>query len=158
MSIIYDALKKVQTSQPGDSETKIDKGTKSKPKVYLLYALMVCLGLFVANIFYKWLIPKPLLDTTQKESLPNYSQPSTGITAPETGASLETKIETQKQSPPAFTLNGVFSSGEEGYALINNRVVKKGDKIEGATVVQISLDEVDLEFGGSIIKLSYSTH
>ncbi len=34
--------------------------------------------------------------------------------------------------------------------------VKKGDKIDGATVVQVLLDEVDLDFGGSIIKLSNS--
>ncbi len=167
MSIIYDALKKVETSQANDSKTKIDNGFKSKPKIYLVFALMVCLGLFVANIFYEWLIPKPLLNTAdivtggqpmrdKKETVSSYSKPSTGITALETKTSVETKIETQKESPPSFTLNGVFFSGNEGYALINNRVVKKGDKIEGATVMQIFLDEVDLEFGGSLIKLSNS--
>jgi hypothetical protein len=164
MSIIYDALKKVETSQTGDSKREIDKGFKPKLKIYLLYALMICLGLFIANIFYEWLIPKPLLNTTdivtggqpmidKKETVSSYSQPSTGTTVLQTSASVETKIETQKEGPSSFTLNGVFFSGNDGYALINNRVVKKGDKIDGATVVQILLDEVDLEFGGSIIKL-----
>ncbi len=166
MSIIYDALKKVETSQANDSKTKIDKGFKSKPKIYLVFALMVCLGLFVANIFYEWLIPKPLLNTTDivtggqppadKKQTVSSSQPSTEPAALQTSASVETKIETQKESPPSFTLNGVFFSGAEGYALINNRIVKKGDKIDGATVVQVLLDEVDLDFGGSIIKLSNS--
>ena len=152
MSIIYDALKKVETSQANDSKTKIDKGFKSKPKIYLVFALMVCLGLFVANIFYEWLIPKPLLNTTD---IVTGGRPL--IDKKQTSASVETKMETQKEIPPALTLNGVFFSGSEGYALINNRVVKKGDKIDGATVVQIFLDEVDLEFGGSVIKLSTST-
>lgn len=64
MSIIYDALKKVETTHTDDSKTKIVNGFKPKPKIYLVFALMVCLGLFVANIFYEWLIPKPLLDST----------------------------------------------------------------------------------------------
>jgi len=175
MSIIYDALKKVETSQVNDSKTKIkkiafgdnfkrfsqwygkvfytflyqDKDPKSKPKIYLLYALMICLGLFIANIFYGWL--------SQKKQAVSSSQPSTQTPALAPSVSVEAKMETQKESLPEFTLNGVFFSGNEGYALINNRVVKEGDKLDGATVVQISLDEVDLEFNGSIIKLSDST-
>ena len=166
MSIIYDALKKIKTSQTGDSKTKIDKGFKPKPKIYLLYALMICLALFIANIFYGWLSPKPSLNTTgivtggqpliDKKQTVSSSQPSTETAALQTSASVETKIETQKETPPPFTLNGVFFSGAEGYALINNRIVKKGDKIDGATVVQVFLDEVDLDFGGSMIKLSNS--
>jgi hypothetical protein len=203
MSIIYDALKKVEMSQTDDSKTKIDKGFKSKLKIYLLYASMICLGLFIANIFYGRLLPKPSLNTTdivtggqppadKKIAFPplagsaigvigdnlkvrfsvvrkvlytflhhekqtvSSSQPSTEPAALQTSASVETKIETQKESPPSFTLNGVFFSGAEGYALINNRIVKKGDKIDGATVIQVLLDEVDLDFGGSIIKLSNS--
>ena len=168
MSIIYDALKKVETSQTDDSKTKIDKGFKSKLKIYLLYASMICLGLFIANIFYGRLLPKPSLNTTDivtsgqppadKKQTVSSSQPSTEPDALQTSASVETKIETQKENPPSFTLNGVFFSGAEGYALINNRIVKKGDKIDGATVVQVLLDEVDLDFGGSIIKLSNSAN
>ncbi len=155
MSIIYDALKKVEMSHTDDSKTKIDKGFKPKPKVYLLFALMVCLGLFVANILYEWLIPNHSLNTGDiVTGAQRYSQPS-GETSPlQASASVENKIEAQTETPPPFALNGVFFSGAEGYALINNRIVKKGDKIDGATVMQISLDEVDLEFGGSIIKLS----
>lgn len=151
MSIIYDALKKVETSQANDAKTKIDKGVKSKPKIYLLYALMICLGLFMANIFYGWLSQKKPAD--KKEP---YLAPTPPTAALETNVSVEVEMETQKESLPAFTLNGVFFSGGEGYALINNRIVKKGDKIGGATVVQIFLDEVELELDGSIIKLSNS--
>lgn len=52
-------------------------------------------------------------------------------------------------------LNGVFFSENEGYALINNRIVKEGDALEGVTVKRIKLDEVELEAeDGSTIKLS----
>jgi len=176
MSIIYDALKKVETSQANDSKTKIDKDSKSKPKIYLLYALMISLGLFIANIFYGWLSQKPTLKTTDiagqqavvwlpiakatvqppADKKEPYLAPTLPTDALQASASVETKMETQKETLPPFTLNGVFFSGGEGYALINNRIVKKGDKIERATVVQISLDEVELELDGSIIKLSNS--
>ena len=151
MSIIYDALKKVEISQANDPKTKIkkiahqDEGSKSKPKIYLLYALMICLGLFIANIFYGRL--------SQKEP---YLAPTRPTAALEKTPSIETEMENQKETPYPLILNGVFFSGGEGYALINNRIVKKGDKIEGATVAQISLDEVELERDGSMINLSNS--
>ena len=168
MSIIYDALKKVEASGANDSKTKIDKGFKPKPKIYFLYALVICFGFFIANIFYGWLSPKLSLKTTdivtkgqplidKKQAVSAYDQSSSKTATLQTNTSVENRIETPKENPPSFTLNGVFFSEDEGYALINNRIVKKGDKIEGATIVQISLDEVDLEFGGSIIKLSNST-
>lgn len=167
MSIIYDALKKVETSLTDDAKTKIDKGVKSQPKIYLLYALMICLGFFMANIFYGWLSQKkpalkttdivtkdqPLIDKKEPVSAPTPTLPTVAL---QTGTSVETKMKTQKEPLHPFTLNGVFFSGGEGYALINNRIVKKGDKIERASVVQIFLDEVELELDGSIIKLSNS--
>lgn len=168
MSIIYDALKKVEASGANDSKTKIDKGFKPKSKIYFLYALVICFGFFIANIFYEWLLPKYSLNTAnivtkgqplidKKQTVSAYDQSSSKTATLQTNTSVENRIETQKENPPSFTLNGVFFSEDEGYALINNRIVKKGDKIEGATIVQISLGEVDLEFGGSIIKLSNST-
>ncbi len=165
MSIIYDALKKVEASGDNDSKTKIDKGFKYKPKIYLLYVVMICLGLFIANIFYEWLFPKDSLNTAnivtkgqppidKQETVSAHSRPSSEKATLQASPSIGTIIEAKKEPPPAFTLSGVFFSGAEGYALINNRIVKQGDKIDGATIVQITLDEVVLEWDGSIIKLS----
>ena len=158
MSIIYDALKKVETSQTNDSKTKIDKGFKSKLKIYLLYASMICLGLFIANIFYGRLLPKPSLNTTDivtkgrplidKKETVSSSQPSTEPAALQTSA--------YKESPPSFTLNGVFFSGAEGYALINNRIVKKGDKVGEYEVFEISKDRVLLKKGNQSFYLVFS--
>ncbi len=165
MSIIYDALKKVEASGENESKTKINRSTKPKPRIYFLYILAVCLILFIASILYERLssrhpnitaIIKTLPLAGKKEILPP-GLPSGKIATLQERASVDAGIKNEKEIPVLFTLNGVFFSGAEGYALINNRIVKQDDKIEGATVEKISLDEVDLNLGGSIIKLSSST-
>jgi len=164
MSIIYDALKKVEATAANDPKTEIKKSTKPKTNIYLLYALMICLVLFIANIFYGLISKKTPLKITgiATKTQPNVdrkeliSQPSGKTPVPEINASMGNGTETPKETSPSFVLNGVFFSGAEGYALINNRIVKKGDKVDGATVTQIFLDEVELDFDGSAIKLSNS--
>jgi predicted transcriptional regulator len=42
-------------------------------------------------------------------------------------------------------LNGVFFSKDQGYALINNKVVKQGDSVEGVKIKKVNLDDVELE-------------
>lgn len=147
MSIIYDALKKVEISKRRDElGPESDKRPKRKTKSYLLFILAVCVGLFAASILYEWLTPKISLKSAEnKQVMPVVD---TGAPAP-----VETKAITPEAALPALALNGVFFSEDEGYALINNRIVKKGDRIEGATVMKISMEEVDLDFGGSVIKL-----
>lgn len=165
MSIIYDALKKVEEASSKNLGTEMDKSSKSMPKKIayhkkipkiLISVLVVCLGVFVANIFFG-IFPKPLSNNTYTgiKDQPGVDKKQDVSVHP--GLPKETPLEVKpsvKESPPSFVLNGVFFSGDEGYALINNRIVKKGDKIDGATVVAISLDEVNLEAEGSIIKLS----
>jgi len=161
MSIIYDALKKVEATAANEPKTEIKKSAKPKTNTFLLYVLIICLGLFIANILYGLISKKTPLKITglatktqssvDKKEL--VSQPSGKTPVPEINTSVGNGIETPKEPPPSFVLNGVFFSGAEGYALINNRIVKKGDKIDGATVTQIFLDEVELDFGGSTIKL-----
>ena len=54
---------------------------------------------------------------------------------------------------PAFVLNGVFFEQGEGYALINNKIVRIGDEIEHAKVKEIKITGVEIEFEGKTIKL-----
>jgi len=158
MSIIYDALKKVEAAISGRKAlvTKPDrKERKFKFKNYLLYVLVICIGFFIANIFFG-IIPRPPIMTKsqppviQKETLPS------PIPIPKEKPLLDTglSVSIQKQAMPSLVLNGVFFSENEGYALINNRIVKKGDVIDGAAVTQINLDGVECKFEDSIIKLS----
>lgn len=149
MSIIHDALKKIEGLHPGSSKDKIDNNPKFKLRVYGVYALVVCLGLFITNIFFK-LLSKPSVDS----NAPILSYDSPGQKPLLQAIPPIPAEDKDGPSAPSFILNGVFFSEEEGYALINNRIVKEGDKIEGATVVTVTLDEVKLDLEGSTIRLS----
>lgn len=170
MSIIYDALKKVEESSDRAEKFKINKKTvKSKPKykALLSYLLIACLGIFLANIFFIFLsrqLPANSIPALKKQPRINenlkppvntqLSQASIKKNKPqliETASSVP--IEAQKE-PASFVLNGVFFSNHEGYALINNRIVKENDEIDGATVRRIALGEVELELKSGVIKLS----
>ena len=158
MSIIYDALKKVEESSAKNLGAGLDKSSKSMPKKIpeiLIYVLVVCLGFFVANIFFGFFVTKDQSGVDKKQKVSIYPElPKETPLEVSPSVSVEDKVKTKKELSASFVLNGVFFSGNEGYALINNRLVKKGDKIDGVTVVGIALDEVDLEAEGSIIKLS----
>ena len=149
MSIIYDALKKVENTLVNVSQVRPEKNPKPKPKSYLLVGLVVCSVLFIANILIKLQPPRSAKKDITLE-------PLSKAVSPRESAPIEDTAEAPKETPSSFTLNGVYFSGGEGYALINNRIVKEGDIVDGATVVQIFLDEVELERDGSIIKLSNS--
>ena len=170
MSIIYDALKKVERSIHPNPTLQIQKKEhKIKPKVYLLFVLVAGLGIFVANIVFG-LFTKSLQSkkNAMTGNLPQVkleqnlvSQPPQALPkeAPLAESSLSLSpipADTENLTSPVLVLNGVFFSENEGYALINNQVVKKGDVINGATVTQITLGGVELEFQGSVIKVSTS--
>lgn len=151
MSIIYDALKKVETSAAAannNANLKVTpKNIKRKVRPYLLYALVICFGIFIGSILFRtWEQSSP------KDTAADINPPSA---APQPQQPQQPKtVSVQMQSKAQFLLTGVFFSENEGYALINNRILKEGDKINGATVTRIGLDEVELEFEGSNIKLS----
>lgn len=55
---------------------------------------------------------------------------------------------------PELRLSGIASSGSAGWAIINGKIVKAGDKIKGAKVMLIYGDRVELEFKGKAFTLS----
>lgn len=148
MSIIYDALKKVEVAIDKTPTVKVNKERKPRFKTYLIYVSVICVGFFVAYIFFG-LFTKPLKTSTTVTVKSPAPPPSSLLPPP---APPSTDI--QKPAQPSLTLNGVFFSEDQGYALINNRIVKEGDLIDGVTVVRITLEEVDLNFQGQDIKLS----
>jgi len=156
MSIIHDALKKVEASTaPASPEQQAQKPapqSASKRKVYLLYAVMICVGGVLANILFGLLSPKPAPKTSPavviKEDIP------LTVAAQAVTSSAAEEEESWEDLPSPLIVSGVFFSGDEGYALINNKIVKKGDRVGPATVGEISLQEVELENRGSVVKLS----
>lgn len=161
MSIIYDALKKVGKSihnGPGTIADKKEKSFKFKYKIYIFYLLVICLGIFMANIFFG------LLSQPKTASISKIQKPETPLEKRLPPPIEESPLESQaivltvpeKKSREPLVLNGIFFSQDEGYALIDNQIVKKGDVIKGATVKEITSSEVELEFEGSTIKLTTS--
>lgn len=150
MSVIYEALKKVEASSGGaDLKVKPPKKVHSVFKPYLIYVPAICFGLLMGGVLFNYFtVPKKDSADTIIKTPPEQLKPlETAI--PPAGEAMP-----QKKSQPFLILNGIFSSQNEGYALINNRIVKVGDDIEGATVAGINPDSVELEFEGSIISLS----
>lgn len=153
MSIIYDALKKVQRS--GGSAQPQQKRTEAKSQNYAAYAVffaMVCLGFLAASLLFNRLSTPARQTKTAGLPVQAPQTPPAEVQIP--AAETETKEPAENQlNLVTLRLNGVFFSEEEGYALINNRILKEGDTIEGAVVLRISLEGVELQRGDSIIKL-----
>ena len=171
MSIIYDALKKVET-KIADSGIKPEvlgfpKKSPSKLKSYLFYLLILVAGFLIAGTIFilsgpqkkPWdilsKIAKPAslkkITTAVSEKL---KLPTSAKEPPTTPISPAFSEEPPGGTPPILVLNGVFFSENEGYALINNQIVREGDLINGATVERINLQGVELKSEGSVISLS----
>jgi hypothetical protein len=168
MSIINDALKKVEQTR----EQKTDAPSGVKPErnlpLALIYIVVGCLGFLTAKTAYSFInahfskqprqekaVEKNTLPAFRNSAVKQAKTPPAAIAVP---AAKETKKVPARPSPvtPAasgFALNGVFFSGNEGFALINNHIVKEGDSIEGAVIQRITLDEVDLSINGSTVKI-----
>lgn len=171
MSIIYEALKKIDDSALRINEegpvTK-ESQKKTKKRVFFMYALAACLGLISVNLFFYYLSQpkKNILPAIpiEKTSLqphgtiqlsPQPQAPPTPLApTPNQPPISEDLSLVNKQPERQFYLNGVFSSENEWFALVNNQIVQVGDNVNGAQVKEIGMDGVILEAEGSTIKLS----
>jgi hypothetical protein len=168
MSIIYEALKKVEKSQTEASPILAPAKPKSpaqtnkiKLKYAAIYLFALVVGIFIANIIFGIINSKPVITSQQKIQPPPTPAPASAfIPAPKPAAAIKSPepIAAKKAEPQAeeLVLNGLFFSEDKGYALINNRILKEGDEINGATVKRITLEGAELEFKGATIKLSNS--
>jgi hypothetical protein len=158
MSIIYDALKKVEKKvHPAQNETQgISVEKKRNPALtsYVVPVLIACFLIVAVGILFTTMRQKPQaplaapLKVSPQVSLPAAAPVVTQTPLPQTEAS------SQPSQPPQLTLNGIFFSQDGGYALINNEIVREGDVVQGVTVLRILADEVDLDYNGSPFKLS----
>lgn len=166
MSIIYEALKKAEKAinfNANLSSVNKDKDPKSQLKLRILYTLVAAVALVMAHLGFG-LISKPKNpakkhpDSVSVAQNPIEQPKPVVIPAQNTPAAGAPTEKIQKKLRVSLILNGIFFSEDQGYALINNRIVKEGDVIEGVTVERITLDEVELDAGdGHTIKLSTNT-
>ncbi len=172
MSVIYDALKKVGEQIDKETPVKSKKqNTTLKKSIFLLIYICVAIaGFTVTNALFNttgwgkhseeikrvpdksYAIKKdnlPIL-TPEKTITINHSQDTQGK---DQNIEIE-ETKTPPPQPPSLVLNGLFFSGNEGYAIINNQIVREGDIIDGAQVKHISMSNVELDFQGQELNLA----
>ncbi len=158
MSIIYDALKKVEENHPQrlpEPMAKKSKSIFSVKKILIGFIVPVLLFFVTMSLYVKntararipasaitpektLLLPVPAPEKIREKNVPGAIQ--------DMGDNLVEK----------FVLNGVFFTDNQGYALINNRITKEGDFVNDAIVKKITMEEVELEYQGTIHKLPAS--
>ena len=60
----------------------------------------------------------------------------------------------QNPQPPPLSLSGIVYSPTDAYCIINNKIVKTGEEVQGARLVKITAEEVVLDYQGEKIILS----
>ena len=161
MSIVNDALKKIEakkepvTTQPlaqekeplqvQDTNSKIDsKPSKRKNPLYLV--LVAIVGVILLSILLIITI-----SSNRDDSGPRTASKSKNRISKSSGrgGSLFNPLAKDK----GFILAGIMYSEYEPAAIINNRVVKPGDQIDGAIVESIQEDLVKLSQEGQELLL-----
>ncbi|MFA6217039.1 MAG: hypothetical protein WDL87_05235 [Candidatus Omnitrophota bacterium] len=135
---------------------------KRDPIIYLICGVVGCVGFLTAKTAYTFINSYFSAQFRQGKTLEkNIRLPAPLPLSPQ-AQGKETKkavLQTAPATPPAtpdasgFVLSGVFFSDNEGFALINNHIVKEGDFIEGAIIQRITIDEVVLISNGQAIKI-----
>ena len=167
MSIIFDALKKVEKSQSdGSSAPPPGNGKSSLLKVVVL-AVVVFIGIFAGKMLFNALAPQIRSMMSSAKGAPaDKKVVSAGKMSAKTTTSVNplqnmlgksSKPAASKQvarkPSSAYELSGVFASGDQVFALVNNEVVREGDTIQDAQVIKISIDEVKLRLKDKTITL-----
>jgi len=158
MSIINEALKKTeQYIQKNAVKENAAVATKQAPRPILLYILILLVGLVLGNIIFNLLRHKAIPADTLKKTVTSQEQ----LNHPALPTAPVLPIEEKKipqtipsQDKQAFVLNGIFFSDNDGYALINNQIVRENDSVDGATVQKITANSVEINQEGKVTTLS----
>jgi len=158
MSIINEALKKTeQYIQKNTAKENQLADKKISPKAFLLYILILFGGIFLSNLIFSFLNHKIKTTLPKKNAV---SLVQKGVVQ-QTVVPPPPPVVDQPVKPPEekivnevnFVLNGIFYSNNDGYALVNNQIIREGDLIDGVKVNKITEDIVELDNQGKIITL-----
>lgn len=155
MSIIYEALKKVEhSSLKGLGKDR--KEIKKKRVHYLIYVFVVIVGFFIARLIFSISLGNPLVGTVgDKIKQNNISHQPYLPAVIDMPAVVEVPLEKDQETllPSRLSLSGIVYDGQSSYAIINNRILREGEFVEGAQLIRILSDNVELEFAGRPINL-----
>lgn len=136
MSIIYDALKKLQKEKTPSSINR-----PSRYRRFYIYIPILLIGFFLPYFIFEITFNNKFF-TKSKEK----SQELTSIS--EQKITLEPDIE-----PETPKLEGIFYDSNEPYALINNHILKKKDCFKDWCIKEIFPDKVEIQFQEKILEL-----
>jgi len=173
MSIIYDALNKVEKNNPNSQGNDPKNKKPQSHKLYVLYGLILILGFIGAKAIVSLVFVAPKKQETIKPTSVVVKKevlvprevliPKEALSVSQDSGQAADKIANQEQlpakevkniEPPPLVLNGVFISPNEKYAIINNQIVREGDKIDGATVLSIMESKVEVDYEGFKISIT----
>ncbi len=179
MSIIHDALKKAQvetkkqdfstaqpTSHTGPIEIDIHRrkhGLNWGP-VFVVLVLLLITGPIIAPVFstpFKHANPQAALANRAAVIAPAADErvEVAGVPADATAPTRQAQFgieEAMIPTPymrPNFALSGIIYSPQDSYCLINDKVVRLGESIDGAKLSKVTPQEVTLEYHGDTIVL-----
>ena len=179
MSIIHEALKKSGQPVVADAEKSRSSGTnkpdENKPSLqpplvrHRKKASVNWGPLFVLALFFLVAAPElgPLLFKAAR-STPNTDRPARSASMDQAVSAMHSQFAMEEApivpTPGArgdalgaptspFVLSGVVYAGQDSYCLINGKVLKRGERVGGATVERITPDYVTLDLGGQKIAL-----
>lgn len=121
------------------------------PKPFLLYILIMLAGIFLSSFIFRLLGDKIRTTQVPKKAAIAIQQPA--ILPPLHGESILPEEE-KKVPETTFVLSGIFFSDNDGYALINNQIVRENDLVDGAKVARITENTVEIDSAGKLISLS----
>lgn len=148
MSIINEALKKTQTElEQGQGERPKKTGNLpfSLPAITTL-VLIVILGCSLLILYFlssrkKTTAPAAQI-TRQQAVIPAVSVNPAVLISPPTTTNTSS-AETQPQAD-VLVLKGIFFDKKIPLALINNKILKEGDSIQGKKIISITEDHVEI--------------
>jgi hypothetical protein len=154
MSIINEALKKTEERlQKNAAKGNPLSAKPSGSKPFLLYIVILLVGLLLGNFIFTLLRHKtqgnaraPAAQAQAKQSLA--SNPPSPAILPSRPPEIKTPTEA------SFVLNGIFFSDNDGYALVNNQIVRENDYVDKAKVGLITANSVELDNAGQKITLT----
>jgi len=156
MSIINEALKKTEASiQKNSAKETLLPVKKPGSRPYIFYILILAAGLVLINLIFAVMhretqpiqVSEPATASPTPDMKPQDNQALPAVTPPP-------PPKEQEKPEKKFILNGIFFSDNDGYALVNNRIARENDLIDGVKVEKITADTVELNNEGNIITLT----
>ncbi len=155
MSIINEALKKTeQHLQMIATKEAQQPDKKTEPNKILLYSVILFCGIFLTHFIFSFLNQKVKTSVSKNKITPLIKPVPEVIPPPSPATPPVTHVEEPKPVEVNFVLNGIFYSDNDGYALVNNQIVREFDAVDGAKVNKITQNSVELDNQGTLITLT----